>query len=300
MTTEIFSKRQKLLRGEVPDVFTYDEIPKPLRIQVLLILEDAIGPSDSGESFHVCASIQGRLCREHGVMNLTGLERYIGPWEDIATFLRAEKDHEKVLDLIEVSFQTLQGKRWGDYRTRMSARHAIDELNKRFLEHGIGYQYESGTIIRKDSEFLHSEVVRPTLQLLGDKRFVGANEEILTAHEHYRHGRLKEALNECLKAFESTMKCICEIRRWSFQKNDTAKSLIDVCLSNRLVPEFQLSQLQALRSLLETGVPTVRNKLSGHGQGAVPVAVSEHYASYLLHLTATTIKFLIECEKELG
>ncbi|NJL59598.1 MAG: hypothetical protein HC887_08105 [Desulfobacteraceae bacterium] len=44
---------------------------------------------------------------------------------------------------------------------------AIDELNSRFKEHGVGYQYESGELIRVDSQFLHAEAVKPTLNLLG-------------------------------------------------------------------------------------------------------------------------------------
>ena len=34
---DIFSKRQKKLRGEVPDVYTYDSIPEPLRVQIIHI-----------------------------------------------------------------------------------------------------------------------------------------------------------------------------------------------------------------------------------------------------------------------
>lgn len=42
---EIFSKRQKRERGEVPDVYQYEDIPQPLRVQVVHILRDALGKS---------------------------------------------------------------------------------------------------------------------------------------------------------------------------------------------------------------------------------------------------------------
>src|ERR1019366_1526163 len=83
---------------------------------------------------------------------------------------------------------------------------AVTELNARFREHGIGYQYESGEIIRVDSQLIHSEVVKPALTLLTAPEYEGANAEFLKAFEHYRKGDTKECLNECLKAFESTMK----------------------------------------------------------------------------------------------
>lgn len=39
---EIFSKRQKRERGEVPDVYQYEDIPQPLRVQIVHILRDAL------------------------------------------------------------------------------------------------------------------------------------------------------------------------------------------------------------------------------------------------------------------
>ena len=40
-TGDIFSKRQKKLRGEVPDVYVYNDLPNPLRQQICFILSDA-------------------------------------------------------------------------------------------------------------------------------------------------------------------------------------------------------------------------------------------------------------------
>jgi hypothetical protein len=64
-----------------------------------------------------------------------------------------------------------------DARTRLEPSDAIADLNHRLLEHGVGYQYVSGKIIRIDSQFLHAEVVKPALALLQDKRYHGANDE---------------------------------------------------------------------------------------------------------------------------
>ena len=57
------------------------------------------------------------------------------------------------------------------------------------------------------------------------------------------------------------------------------------------------SQFTSLKSLLETGVPTVRNRLGGHGQGIEPIVVPDTIASYALNLTASNILLLIELEK---
>jgi hypothetical protein len=52
---------------------------------------------------------------------------------------------------------------------------AVFELNARFREQGIGYQYESGKIIRVDSQLIHAEVIKPALALLTALEYAGAN-----------------------------------------------------------------------------------------------------------------------------
>ncbi len=174
---------------------------------------------------------------------------------------------------------------------------AINELNGRFREAGIGYQFESGEIIRIDSQYVHAEIVKPVLALLGkEKQYSGANFEFLKAHEHYRHKRYKECLVECLKSFESLMKAICDKYKWSYNQNDSAKKLINICLSNNLVPAYLQNQFSSLGTLLESGVPTIRNKEGRHGQGISVTHVPEHLASYTLHLTATNLLFLVNSE----
>jgi hypothetical protein len=39
----LFSKREKKLRGEFSDVYTYDDIPNKLRVQIIHIMRDTIG-----------------------------------------------------------------------------------------------------------------------------------------------------------------------------------------------------------------------------------------------------------------
>ena len=56
---------------------------------------------------------------------------------------------------------------------------SINELNARFLENGVGYQYEAGEIIRVDSQFVHSEVVKPTFKLLAQPGYAGAQPGLL-------------------------------------------------------------------------------------------------------------------------
>lgn len=176
---------------------------------------------------------------------------------------------------------------------------AVEELNGRFQEHGVGYQFAGDEIIRVDSHFIHSEVVKPALRLLNQAHYQGVQQEFLNAHEHYRRGNQAGALNECLKSFESAMKAVCDKRGWSYNHRATAREPIQICLDNELIPPYWQQQFASLRSLLESSVPTGRNRLSGHGQGTTPIRIPGHIVSYMLHMTASAIVFLLEAEDSL-
>jgi hypothetical protein len=297
---DLFSKRQRRARGEVPDVYVYDVLPNELRVQIVHIIQDAFGAERHGNDYVEKAYefVKKALCREYGLFEL--IDHPKSNAHSVFNFFLNEKNTECALDVVELCFWVIDRyiPQNSTYRynteNRIAPESAIVELNQRLKEHGVGYQFESGEIIRVDSEFLHAEAVKPTLAVLRGEAFRGANEEFLLAHEHYRHGRHKECLVDCLKAFESTMKSICKLREWPAQPTDTAKTLIATCFANGLFPAYLDSQLASLRSLLESGVPTVRNKNGGHGQGPDRVAVPEYLARYALNLTATSILFLAE------
>ncbi|QCL83158.1 hypothetical protein CFBP5875_00325 [Agrobacterium pusense] len=307
--TDIFSKRQRRLRGEMQDVFQYDKIPEKLRIQAWQILGDVLGGHGvydryGSPSQPLYDGIVKILRREYGVRSLpTGGRHASDEFYELEYFLAGVTDPERALDAIEVSFAVVNADardhNLNGRRANEIADQAIEELNARFKENGVGYQFVDGEIIRVDSELVHTEAVKPAIRLLNTKDYAGPQEEFLSAYEHYRQGNNKEALNDCLKAFESTMKAICDKRGWTYKTTDTAKALIDVCLSNGLIPPFWQQQMASLRSLLESSIPTGRNKLSGHGQGAVPQEVPDYLTAYMLHMTASTLVFLTTAEKEL-
>ncbi|MBD2505359.1 STM4504/CBY_0614 family protein [Anabaena azotica] len=304
---DLFSKRQKRLKGEFPDVYQYEDIPERLRVQIVHIMRDALGDKKLPKTKEIYEFIHKTLCQEHGKFFLVNTEWFgdINYSEDVINFLLKGKDTDEVIDVIEVTFKLIdvlyrETLTRHETQPKIDPDDAINTLNIRFRENGVGYQYESGEIIRVDSQIIHAEAVKPVLHLLSDTRFEGANEEFLKAHQHYRHGDYKECLVECLKAFESTMKTICDNQGWTYQPGDTAKKLIDICLQNQLIPSYLQSQFTSLKSNLESGIPTVRNKNGGHGQGSQPHNVPPYFAAYQLHMTASTILFLIEAEKALS
>ncbi|WP_025822455.1 STM4504/CBY_0614 family protein [Shewanella marina] len=309
---ELFSSRQKKARGDVPDVYQYKEIPNKLRVQIIHIIKATIGVRENNSHFGgptasqvAYQKIHEILCKEYGVFSLSK-QQYKSDFEAVYDYFLQSKNVEECLDIIELTFKYIelyikenQYHFTHDCGTTQKADDAIEELNNRFKESAVGYEYLSREIVKIDSQFIHSEVVKPALMILqGDKIYNGARDEFLSAHSHYRNQRYKETLVDCLKSFESMMKAICDKRGWQYGKTDTAKKLINVCITNNLVPDYMQEQFSHFRALLESGVPTVRNKEGGHGQGAEIKSVSATMVSYTLHLTAVNIVFLGECEKE--
>lgn len=300
---DLYSKRRKRELGQTPDVYQYDEIPHALRVQIVHIWRAAFGDPGEFESLvpKLFELMHDILCREYGRFTLS--DRREGHYSAVVNFMIQTSSTDEVLDVVELSFRVLDKmvrehpRSYGD--VRQTPDDAIEELNSRFKEHGVGFQYQSELLIRVDSQLIHSEVTRPALIFLSGKDYIGPNQEFLSAHEHYRHHRHKECLNECLKAFESTIKAICTKRKWDYRPTDTAKPLLDVIFTRGLIPPYMQSHFTGLRSTLEAGVPTVRNKLGGHGQGATQVNVPEYVVSYVLHLTAANIVFLIGAEADM-
>lgn len=306
---DMFSKRQKKIRGEFPDVYSYDEVPGPLRVQIIYIVRDAFehAPYDVKGPYY--ENIERVLCREYGMLRLPvensvpGIGAYarmsnvygIDHEVELFKYFLQQEEIGKIIDTIELFFRFMH-----KYADPDAERSAIQELNSRFREHGVGYCFANGEMIRIDSQYLHSEAVKPALDLLDQKRYAGAQEEFLRAHKHYRNGESKDAINECLKAFESTIKSICKKRGWRYDEKSGARKLIGICFDNGLVPAYWQSHFDALRSTLESGAPTARNRLSGHGQGATPTAVPAHIVGYVLHMTAAAIVFLAEAEASDG
>jgi len=305
---DLFSKRQKRLRGDFPDVYTYDKIPEGLRIQIIHIWGDVLG---SEEDYASKARgtwgydlIHKTLYREYGVFQLVEEKYPPNKLADLYSFFLSQEKPEKVLDVIELSFRFIDRvAREFDFKHDMESNQkvnaVIEELNARFKEHCIGYEFRNGEIIRVDSELIHAEVVKPTLKLLAGQVYKVANDEFMQAHEHYRHRRYKDCLTWSLKSLESTMKAICDKRGWPYNQNDPAKRLVEICFDNGLIPAFWQSHFSALRATLESGIPTARNIMAGHGNGTSHSEVPPHLAAYVLHMTASTLVFLIEAEKSL-
>jgi hypothetical protein len=159
--TDLFTSGRRRRDG-VREVYRYEEIPESLRAQILRLLDQALGDA---RQFHdkrgprgprqAYAIIVETLCKDYGLPVLVGppargaRDHRSELWE----FLLAEKDIDRVLDAVELSFRCIDYvTRSYDYLERpkadVIASAAIADLNACFREHRVGYLYRGGEIVR--------------------------------------------------------------------------------------------------------------------------------------------------------
>src|SRR5271165_2942897 len=143
---EIFSKRQKRNRGEIPDILTYENIPVPLKVQIVKILQEAFGTDMSFYGYNnqpmlAYKFIHETLCREYGVFAL-GNKRWDSDESYVLNYFIDCQDVESCLDVIELTFRYIERvikENIGGYKEStkidLSSDEAINELNTRFKEH---------------------------------------------------------------------------------------------------------------------------------------------------------------------
>jgi hypothetical protein len=161
----------------------------------------------------------------------------------------------------------------------------IRDINNIFRIDKIGYEIVKGRIIRKDSEFLHEQVIKQTINLLYTNDFKGPLEEFQKALDHYMKKEYKDTIQEANNSFESTMKSILAKRHITFKQDGTADLLLDYLKENGVIFSYTKSLFQ--------GLPKLRNNQNGHGQGIDPKEVNQSYAELALNLAGTFIVFMV-------
>jgi hypothetical protein len=304
----VYSKRRKAeLKAGQPDVFQYDTVPHALRAQVVHIWRNALGDvAHKNAAYERWGAIHDMMAREAGLIELNPLAK-LDPQGSCERWFLDGASNEAALDMIDLSFGLIHYV-LGDYGEgareaqgiKVSSQDAIDELNQRFREHGLGYQHEAGRLIRMDNQYVHAEVIKPALALLGGGQFQVANKDFLTAHKHHRERDYKDCVVACQRAFESTLKAICTARGWSFQKGDRAAELVTIVRNNGLFPAYLDKGFDTYVALLKTGLPGVRNNAGGHGDEPSALPVPAYIAAHALHLSAANIVMAVEAFKALG
>lgn len=297
-----WSRRKSAQNASTADVYQYISISQKLKRQFLYMIEDC-GKQlrlEDDKILNIYKIAVDTLRRELGLRALADGGDYQHSFRlEFTNWLLAAGNVDNILDSIEFIVEALRycgEKRYFEDGNEKVQRQ-IEIFNARLLEDGTGYQIRECQIIQISNEFLHSEVVLSALELLREKAFANANSEFLKAHSEFRDGSYEDCLIDCCKALESVLKVIASKRNWGLPDTATAKTLLDAAFTNSLVPAMLQSSFQSLRSMLESGVPTLRNKQAGHGQGTATREIPAHLAAFQIHQTAAVLVFLAECDR---
>jgi hypothetical protein len=306
---DLFSKRQAdAAKSGKADVYQYHDIPPHLRVQVERIALDSMGsPGTRGDNFHsgdvensLWAQIERVYLHEKGLDNIAQ-GRFSGA--RVLTFMR-NCSTDEWLDFLELIARSIRIVGDDDYlnfrhhwEIATAAEDAIEEMNYRLRQAGVGYQVEGYELIRVDSQFIHAEVVKPALALLSSNDFEGPRQEFLSAHNHYRAGEYRQAVAMAANALESTFKAIFEQNGWDYHKGARISDLVKVARARGLWPDYLDTSFDQLIATLQSGLPKIRDNDASHGQGAKPKEVPPYIAAYALHLAASKIVFIAEAAK---
>ena len=143
---DLYSKRQRRLRGEVSDVYTYDSFPNAFRMQLSYMIQDLLGDMAAyNRNFpprEAYTEVVRVLRKEYGQQTLAKIYQS-DAFSELHNFLLQEPNVERCLDAIELCYVLGDDMaRSQSYRGHTNADAHVDEclaeLNERFKEAGLG------------------------------------------------------------------------------------------------------------------------------------------------------------------
>lgn len=302
MIFELFSHRNSEKKNL--DVYEYENFSQAFRNQVFFIISDFISlykDNYQNSPRIIYTHIYDIYIRQKGIKELINYGGNNSVEYEIEIFI-SQSEATDFIDFIDLAFQCidkhLRNQSFHGYNSAHEGEsekddNAIKELNYRFRQHGLGYEYVDGQLIKKSNELIHQEITKPALSLLHNKKFKGAEDEFLKAFDDYKNGNNKDALMNAQRAFESTLKCICKEKKIEYKDEETSRPLIKHLIEGGVLPSYQDSYMNNLEQVLSGGLPTVRNKEAGHGQGDEIKRVDNFLVEYAIHLAATNIVYLV-------
>lgn len=313
----VFSKRERERRGEITDYYIYDDVPTPCRVKLVYFTNELArslsahlrSHSWSGTSFtdileSFYDTLRYELCKTHGWADLAHTKERDST-KAIPGFLRG-CGVEELMDFVEVLLFVYE-RQWADCQRQHyldpdevpPPEAAQDQLNAILKEHAIGYEAVEGQIVRVDSDFIHREAIREAITLLKAHGFEGPLKEFKNAITERDKGEPRQAIAEANNAFESTMKAVLDKTKVNYNRDkDSASALIQHLIRAGVLSPSLQNFAEHVAGVLRAGLPTLRNRQGGHGQGLDPVSVEPSYVNLAVHLAGTFIVFLIRRYEE--
>src|SRR5690606_17236882 len=102
----------------------------------------------------------------------------------------------------------------------------------------------------------------------------------------------KGAIHNACKSFESTLKTVLGV------DEGNASKLLDRLEESGVLDEVPVAARKAISTSVLMALPTLRNRLGGHGQGSDRIEVPSHFAALAVHLAGAFNHFVITAHLE--
>jgi hypothetical protein len=166
--------------------------------------------------------------------------------------------------------------------------HGILELNTRFKDAGLPFEYHNGLIQRIDDERTAEEIERPFWQLVSDPKFANIDADIKEAIDRRDTGK-SDAAFHALRALESTIKIVSNNLGRTRNTEKGASEFIDNLVSSKHGRYIATWEADALKALFRE----LRNPL-GHGPGdSQHMTLSHEQSTWAIEVSMSWIKSLL-------
>lgn len=297
-----FFRREAEANGEIPDVWTYDILPKNIRVQIwqtFMSTNDIYYVRQMSET--ICNFLRHEIGLEH--LSTHSYKYNYSCWdyaEELKEFFYTEKyDYRFALSVVECMLRILNN---GTPNNKESYIKYIKEINYRLKEARIGYEFntDANILIKKSDEAIYQLSIEPAFHLLSDLKFKESIDNFAKAFSDYQSGNpkdLENAITNALKALESTIKNICKLKGYEFNEEKPLKDQVAVLKNQKFLPEKYNNYFDKITDLI-IAVATPRNKTTGHGQSDEAAdTVDEKLVEFVLAQVASVIVFLTKNSK---
>ena len=312
---DIFSRRMKALKGEIPEYYSYD-LDSEIRYKLIQAI---------AEHYLVQRVIRDEVEYDEFKNLVSLIEEELG--KSITTHYNASDDlSDFLLNCQDADFLTgiefllslkvtylMQSNIYhpicNDEKMRENITSFIDKVNRIFKIDKIGYEIVPAglenlpyIIVPFNSKYLYLETIKRPMSLMHDEDFEGPLNEFEEALDEYRKGKYEDAIFKAGKAYESTLKAILDLKGIAHTPGKTKVPGYVRLIKEKanIIDPWLQSTFEHFWPLLENGPPALRNLPKvGHGQGKdVLKKMKKSYADYALRLAGTHISFLIERYQE--
>lgn len=165
---------------------------------------------------------------------------------------------------------------------------AVEELNSRFQQAGVPFEYHAGIIQRVDDRKTTEQIEQPFWALVSDPKYSNVDTDIKEAIDRRDAGKADAAFY-AMKALESVIRILSDELGRTRSMERGAADFVDNLVAAKPTRFIEVWESEALKSLFRE----LRNPL-GHGAGAAaPLALSMHHSTWAIESSMSWIKSLV-------